>query len=156
MEPIRTYLSSGTLPEDKAEAQKIHHKALWYQIHDGVLFRKSFLGPLLRCVDMEESNYVIREIHEGICGLHAGPRMVVAKTRNTGYYWLEMQMDAVKEIQKCDACQRHAPQTFRPQNHLVPVTSAWPFQKWAIDIMGPFPKAPGRVKFLLVAIDYFC
>ncbi|XP_076890052.1 uncharacterized protein LOC143541014 [Bidens hawaiensis] len=79
MEPIVSYLSSGTLPEDKAEARKIRHKALWYQIHDGVLFRKSFLGPLLRCVDAEESNYVIREIHEGICGLHAGSRMVVAK-----------------------------------------------------------------------------
>ncbi|XP_076904693.1 uncharacterized protein LOC143560236 [Bidens hawaiensis] len=29
------------------------------------------------------------------------------------------------------------------QNNLVPVVSAWPFQKWAIDIMGPFPEAPG-------------
>ncbi|GJW94207.1 reverse transcriptase domain-containing protein [Tanacetum coccineum] len=26
---------------------------------------------------------------------------------------------------------------------------------WGIDIVGPFPKAPGRVKFLIVAIDYF-
>ncbi|XP_076960189.1 uncharacterized protein LOC143636492 [Bidens hawaiensis] len=139
MEPIRAYLSSGILPEDKAEARKIRHKALWYQIHDGVLFRKSFLGPLLRCVDMEESNYVIQEIHEGICGLHAGPRMVVAKIMNAGYYLPGIHMDAVKEVQKCDACQRHAPQTLRSQNHLVPVISAWSFQKWAIDIMGPFP-----------------
>ncbi|XP_076911324.1 uncharacterized protein LOC143569242 [Bidens hawaiensis] len=100
MEPIRTYLSSGILPKDKAEARKIHHKALWYQIYDGVLFRKSFLSPLLRCIDKEESNYVIREIHEGICGLHAGPRMVVAKIMNVGYYWPGMHMDVVKEIQK--------------------------------------------------------
>ncbi|GJW50720.1 reverse transcriptase domain-containing protein [Tanacetum coccineum] len=26
---------------------------------------------------------------------------------------------------------------------------------WGIDIVGPFPEAPGRVKFLIVAIDYF-
>ncbi|XP_076934431.1 uncharacterized protein LOC143600697 [Bidens hawaiensis] len=154
-EPIRPYLSSGILLEDKAEARKIHHKALWYQMHDEVLFGKSFLGPLLRCVDADDANYVVREIHEGICGLHVGPRMVVAKIMNAGYYWPGMHMDALKEIRKCDACQRHAPRTLRPQNDLVPVTAAWPFQKWAIDIMGPFPEAPGRVKFLLVAIDYF-
>ncbi|XP_076895314.1 uncharacterized protein LOC143547895 [Bidens hawaiensis] len=155
MEPIRACLSSIILPEDKAEARKIRHKVLWYQVHDGVLFRKSFLGPLLRCVDKEKSNYVIREIHEGICGLHAGPRMVVAKIMNAVYYWPGMHTDAVKEIRKCDACQRYAPQTWRPKNHLVPITSAWAFQKWAINIMGPFIEAPGRVKFLLIAIDYF-
>ncbi|GKB90406.1 reverse transcriptase domain-containing protein [Tanacetum coccineum] len=27
--------------------------------------------------------------------------------------------------------------------------------RWGIDIVGPFPEAPGRVKFLIVAIDYF-
>ncbi|XP_076936841.1 uncharacterized protein LOC143604159 [Bidens hawaiensis] len=127
MRPIVDYLSSGTLPEDRAEARKIRYKALCNQVHEGVLFRKSFLGLLLRCVDAEESNYVIREIHEGICGLHVGPRMVVAKIMNAGYYWPGMHMDAVKEIRKYDACQRYTPQTLRPQNNLVPVTSAWPF-----------------------------
>ncbi|GJY03263.1 reverse transcriptase domain-containing protein [Tanacetum coccineum] len=31
----------------------------------------------------------------------------------------------------------------------------WPFYKWGIDISGPFPEAQGKVKFLIVAIDYF-
>ncbi|XP_071739393.1 uncharacterized protein [Rutidosis leptorrhynchoides] len=44
------------------------------------------------------------------------------------------------------------------------VSSAWPFCKWAIDIVGPFPKVrvsyvdsayAGNIKFLIVAIDYF-
>ncbi|XP_076933112.1 uncharacterized protein LOC143598903 [Bidens hawaiensis] len=142
MEQIQTYLSSGILPKDKTEAQKVRHKALCYQVHDGTLFRKSFLGVLLRCVDAEDANYAIREIHDGICGLHARHRMVVAKIMNAGYYWPGMHMDALKEIQKCDACQRHASRALRPQNKLIPVTRAWPFQKWAIDIMGPFPEAP--------------
>ncbi|GKD70039.1 reverse transcriptase domain-containing protein [Tanacetum coccineum] len=33
--------------------------------------------------------------------------------------------------------------------------SPWPFYKWGIDIAGPFPEGPGKVKFLKVAIDYF-
>ncbi|XP_076933158.1 uncharacterized protein LOC143598963 [Bidens hawaiensis] len=121
MTPFTDYLSSGVLPDEKAAAQKIRHKALNYQLQDGVLYRRSFLGPLLRCVDAEDASYLIREIHEGICGLHAGPRMVVAKVMNAGYYWLGMHMDAIKEIRKCDSCQRHATNISRPQNELISV-----------------------------------
>ncbi|XP_071708336.1 uncharacterized protein [Rutidosis leptorrhynchoides] len=31
---------------------------------------------------------------------------------------------------------------------MIPVASPWPFYKWAIDIVGPFPTGPGGVKFL--------
>ncbi|GJU92894.1 reverse transcriptase domain-containing protein [Tanacetum coccineum] len=42
-----------------------------------------------------------------------------------------------------------------PQQNLTPITSLWPFYKWGIDIVGPFLEGPGKVKFLIVAIDYF-
>ncbi|XP_076897774.1 uncharacterized protein LOC143551158 [Bidens hawaiensis] len=155
MTPIVANLSFGTQPEENSATQKTRHKALNYELQDGVVYRISILGPLLRCVDAEDASYPIREVHEGICGLHAGPRMLVAKLMNAGYYWPGMHVDAVAEIRKCDSSQRQAPNTLRPTNELVPVTYAWPFQKWAIDIMGPFPEAPGRVKFLIVAFDYF-
>ncbi|GJT63547.1 reverse transcriptase domain-containing protein [Tanacetum coccineum] len=32
--------------------------------------------------------------------------------------------------------------------------SPWSFYKWGIDKAGPFPEGPGKVKFLIVAIDY--
>lgn len=38
---------------------------------------------------------------------------------------------------------------------MTSISSPWPFYQWGIDIVGPFPEAPGRVKFLVVAIDYF-
>ncbi|XP_071739881.1 uncharacterized protein [Rutidosis leptorrhynchoides] len=41
------------------------------------------------------------------------------------------------------------------RNDMIPVNSPWPFHKWAIDIVGPFPAGPGNVKFLIVSIDYF-
>ncbi|XP_076928969.1 uncharacterized protein LOC143593135 [Bidens hawaiensis] len=128
--------------QEKVEAQKIRHKALQYQMKKGILYRRSFLGPLLRCVDADDANYFIREIHEGICGLHAVPRMAVAKITNAGYYSPGMHTNVVKELMKCDSCQRHASNTLIPKNDLIPVSAAWPFQKRAIDIMGPFPEAP--------------
>ncbi|KAJ0454844.1 putative nucleotidyltransferase, Ribonuclease H [Helianthus annuus] len=128
MTPIIAYLQSGVTPESKTEARKLQYKACHYQMGDGILYRKSYLGPLLRCVNPQDATYLIREIHEGICGIHAGPRTVVAKIMNAGYYWPGMHLDAVKELRKCMDCQRHAPKTLRPKNNLVPVTTAWPFQ----------------------------
>ncbi|GJX48810.1 reverse transcriptase domain-containing protein [Tanacetum coccineum] len=31
----------------------------------------------------------------------------------------------------------------------------WPFYKWGINLAGPFLEGPGKVKFLIVAMDYF-
>ncbi|XP_076902320.1 uncharacterized protein LOC143557036 [Bidens hawaiensis] len=98
MTPIMDYLSSRNLPDDKAAVRKIRRKALHYQMQDVILYRRSFLGPRLRCVNAEDANYLIREIHEGICEIHVGPRMVVAKIMNKWYYWPGLHVDVVKEI----------------------------------------------------------
>ncbi|XP_022019209.1 uncharacterized protein LOC110919244 [Helianthus annuus] len=155
MTPIIQYLQEGILPENKAEARKIQNKALFYEMNRGILSRRSFLGPLLRCVDPQDASYLIREIHEGIYGIHAGSRMVVAKIMNAGYYWSGTHVDALKELRKCDGCQRHASKTLRLKNNLIPVSTSWPFQQWGIDMVGPFLEAPGAVKFIIVAVDYF-
>jgi len=42
-----------------------------------------------------------------------------------------------------------------PPKALKNQSSPLPFIWWGIDILGPFPKAAGQVKFLVVAIDYF-
>ncbi|GJZ64140.1 reverse transcriptase domain-containing protein [Tanacetum coccineum] len=60
-----------------------------------------------------------------------------------------------KAARECNDCQIHRPVPRNPQQNLTPITSPWPFYKWGIDIAGPFPEGPGKVKFLIVAIDYF-
>ncbi|XP_021992082.1 uncharacterized protein LOC110888892 [Helianthus annuus] len=62
--------------------------------------RKSYLGPLLRCVSPAEAKYLIQEIHSGIFGIHAGPRAVVAKIHSAGYYRPGMHEDAVDELRR--------------------------------------------------------
>ncbi|XP_076931657.1 uncharacterized protein LOC143596881 [Bidens hawaiensis] len=95
MTPIKAYLSSGALPAGEAEGQKIKHKALNYQLTDGILYRRSFLGPLLRCVDVEDANYLIQEIHEGICGLHAGTKNDSCKDHERREWLKELQVTQV-------------------------------------------------------------
>ncbi|GJT18859.1 reverse transcriptase domain-containing protein [Tanacetum coccineum] len=66
-----------------------------------------------------------------------------------------MHEDTRKLIRACQDCQVHKPVPGSPQQKLSPITSPWPFYKWGINIAGPFSKGPGKVKFLIVAIDYF-
>ena len=63
--------------------------------------------------------------------------------------------DAYHLVLRCEKCQAHAVVTRRPQAELFTIQSLWPFFQWGIDIVGPFLEAPGRVKFLLVAVNYF-
>ncbi|GKE45150.1 reverse transcriptase domain-containing protein [Tanacetum coccineum] len=66
-----------------------------------------------------------------------------------------MHRDAWDMIRTCNDCQIHRPVPRNPQQPLTPITAPCPFYKWGIDIAGPFPEGPGKVKFLIVAMDYF-
>ncbi|GKC00335.1 reverse transcriptase domain-containing protein [Tanacetum coccineum] len=86
MTPIYKYLTKEILPEEKRNARAIHRKAGRYAVTNGILYKRSFLGPWLRYVGPLQANYVLREIHEGSCSMHAGPRFVVEKDLRSGYY----------------------------------------------------------------------
>ena len=66
-----------------------------------------------------------------------------------------MQKEAQEYVRKCDQCQRFAPNIHQPGGVLKPLSSPWPFAQWGLDIVGPFPKALGNKKYLLVGTDYF-
>ncbi|GJS77623.1 reverse transcriptase domain-containing protein [Tanacetum coccineum] len=87
--------------------------------------------------------------------MHVCTRSVVTKALRIGCYWATMYKDARTLIRACQECQVHKPVLRNPQQKLTPITSPWSFYKWIIDIAGPFPEGHGKVKFLIVAIDYF-
>ncbi|XP_074348312.1 uncharacterized protein LOC141687064 [Apium graveolens] len=71
MTHILAYIKEGSLPDEKNEARRIRYKDARYVIYDGVLYRRGFNVPLLKCIDGDECNYILREVHEGICGNHS-------------------------------------------------------------------------------------
>ncbi|XP_027168007.1 uncharacterized protein LOC113767998 [Coffea eugenioides] len=155
MTPLVDFLSSGGLPENKAEARRIQLRAAKYAYAGGTLYRRSYLSPWLKCVTPEEGDYVLREVHEGICAAHVGSRVLAKKCLLLGYYWPSVFRDAADLVQKYRACQVHASLRHQPAREMVPIHSPWPFAQWGIDLLGPFPRAPGRYEHLVVAIDYF-
>ncbi|KAD7117185.1 hypothetical protein E3N88_04453 [Mikania micrantha] len=51
---IVQFLTDGSLPDDKVEARKKQSQALQYELEEGVLYRKSYLGPLLRALHQKK------------------------------------------------------------------------------------------------------
>ncbi|GJX24728.1 hypothetical protein Tco_0231024, partial [Tanacetum coccineum] len=86
MTPIFEYLKNDTLSADVKKARAVRRKSQQFPIVNGILHKKSFLGPWLRCVGPLQANYVLRKIHEGSCSMHAGKRSVVAKALQISYY----------------------------------------------------------------------
>ncbi|GJW49751.1 reverse transcriptase domain-containing protein [Tanacetum coccineum] len=72
-----------------------------------------------------------------------------------GYYWPSMLQDANNEIKSYDACQAYVTVSRLPKDDMISVTSSWPFRKWGMDIVGPLLEAPGKLKYLIVVVDYF-
>nr|GEX25468.1 reverse transcriptase domain-containing protein [Tanacetum cinerariifolium] len=64
------------LGKEVNKSRAVRRKSQRFTVINGVLYKKSFLGPWLRCVGPLQANYVLREIHEGSCSMHAGPGKV--------------------------------------------------------------------------------
>ena len=120
-----------------------------------VLYKRGFSRPYLRCLGIEEVDYVMREVHKRICENHSGSRSLVHKLVRTGYYWPTMQKDVETYIKTCDKCQRFSNIIRQPTEKLTSMTTPWPFAQWGLDIIGPFPTTIRQLKFLIVGIDYF-
>ena len=111
--------------------------------------------PYLRCLQPDEPDYVMRQIHEGVCGNHSGKWSLAQKALRQGYYWSTMLKDSVELIQRCDKCQRFAHVPRQPPEPLTLIVSPWPFAKWGINLIGPLPTVRAQAKFTIVAIDHF-
>ena len=76
----------GTLPRDLKEASKLRARSARFIVHRGTLYKRDFSIPILKCVGKEDANYILREVHEGICCNHIGARTLAGKTLRQGYY----------------------------------------------------------------------
>ena len=153
--PLVSYLKDGMLPDGKDAARKLKVRASRFVLIKEFLYKRGFSRSYLRCLGPEEADYILREVHEGICGNHSGAQSLINKLIQVGYYWPTMQKDAQTYVKACDKCQRFDNIIRQPPEELTPMTAPWTFAQWGLDIMGPFPTVVKQLKFLVVGIDYF-
>ena len=106
--PIISYLKDDVLLDGKEATMKLKVQAAHFVLIKGILYKRGFSRPYLKCLIPEEADYVMQQVHEGICGNHSGSRSLVHKLIRVGYYWSTMQKDATVYVKACDKCQRFA------------------------------------------------
>ena len=100
--PILHYLSSGELLNNRTEANKIRIQAAKFSLVN----ERSLDGSYLKCLIDQQGQYILAEIHEGLCGNHPSCRTLAHKAHTQEYYWPTMGVDAAAYVKKCDCCQR--------------------------------------------------
>ena len=125
--PLKAYLQSGILPNRKDATRRLKVRASRFMLIKDVLYKRGFSRPYLRCLSQNEADYVMKEVHKGICGNHSGARSLVHKLIRAGYYWPTMLKDAQAYVKACDKCQRFSNLIRQPSEELTPMTAPWPF-----------------------------
>ncbi|CAM8999249.1 unnamed protein product [Rhodiola kirilowii] len=155
-QPIIDFLDHQKLPTDPRHKVEIRRRAPRFIHYKGTLYRRSFLGQWLRCLNEEEAVEVMQEAHAGICGAHQSGPKLYDRVKRMGYYWSTVVQDCVDFAKKCNACQFNANFIHQPPEHLHPTVASWPFEAWGLDVVGPInPKASNGHTYILAATDYF-
>lgn len=155
MELLIKCLQQKILPENESDARILQKKAKCFEFYDGTLYKKLYTHSFMKCVTLEEGNYILREIHEGGCGIQRGVRTVINKFLRSGYYWPSLGGDVEILILRCSKFQFFPKVAKSPTSYLTTIQSMLPFDKWGMDHLGLFPPAKGQRKIVIVAIDYF-
>jgi hypothetical protein len=105
---IRHYLQHGSSPRhlDPAKRRALRLKSASFHLINGVLFRQSFDGVLMRCLENDEAEKVLLELHAGEAGGHFGGDTTAHKVLRAGYYWPTLFRDAHALCRKCIICQK--------------------------------------------------
>ncbi|XP_070014644.1 uncharacterized protein [Nicotiana sylvestris] len=86
------YLKNKKLPSDPKESRALRTKVARFTLYeDGMLYRRTFDGPLTSCLGPGDTDYILREVHEGTCGNHSGTESLIHKIIRVGYYWNSME-----------------------------------------------------------------
>lgn len=89
------YLKHGKIPPDPKESRALRAKVARFTLdEDGTLYKRTFDGPFAVCLGPGDTDYVLREIHEGTYGNDSGTDYLIHKIIRAGYYQ--------RFVRKCD------------------------------------------------------
>jgi hypothetical protein len=122
---LLTLQCPSELTPSKASTLKLH--AIKYYIIDVKLYWKDPLGFLLSCLVETETEKVINEFHEGVCGGHHAWRATTYKVLRAGYYWPKLFTDVNTKVLTCIPCQLFTGKQKVQALPLIPVKTKVPF-----------------------------
>jgi hypothetical protein len=153
---IANYLVAGKLPPHLSyrEKKSIIHQSARFSWISGYLFQTGADQEIRRCVREDEVYDILKACHDGPCGGHFADKRTSHKILRMGYYWPSIFKDAKKYVKACDSCQRVGQPNHRDEMPLNPQVVLEPFDRWALDFIGPINPPSNQKVYILVCTDY--
>jgi len=107
-----------------------------------------------RCVCEDKIFDILKACHEEPCCRHFAEHRTGHKVLKIGYYWLTIFKDAKKFVQPCDCCQREGHHGKSNEMPLQPQLVIEPFERWALNFIGPINPSSNQKAYILVATEY--
>jgi hypothetical protein len=153
---VVNYLAVGKFPThlSSRERKLIVQCSAWFTWIGGYIFHTGSDLQIRRCIREDEIHDVLKACHDEPCGRHFADRRTGHKVLQMGYYWPSIFKDAKKYVQACDSCQRMGRPGQADEIPLQPQVVVEPFERWALDFVGPFNPKSNQKYYILVATDY--
>ena len=128
---LKYYLTHGSSLNhlDAHKKRALRLKSAQYQLIDGVLFRQNYDQVLLRCLEKDDVEHILTELHDGPAGGHFSGETTTHKVLRAGYYWPTLFKDAHAHARKCEICQVNAGRERRLAFPLQHITIENPFEQ---------------------------
>lgn len=97
---------------------------------------------------------ILKSTHDEPYGGHFVDRRTAFKILRARYFWPYLFKDAKQYVKRCDSCQRMCQPSQANEIPLCPQVMIKPFEKWAIDFVGPIAPKSLNKRHILVCTNF--
>lgn len=158
MDDMKSFLLGNGYPQglDRTKRRQYRLQSIPCVMIDGILFRRDFNGALLRCINIDQAEKIVKELHDGPDGGHFSTRTTAIKIMRAGYYWPSFVHDCHRYVRKCEKCTFFSGKKNLTALPLHPIQVDQPYAQWGLDFIGPInPQSSAGHKWILATTNYF-
>jgi len=157
-EKLNYLMHHGTCPENlnPRERRALRLKSVEYRLINSILFRVNYDAVLLICLEREDADIFLKELHDGLTGRHFVQKITAHKILRARYYWPTLFKDAHTYARNCKTCQIITVREKRVAIPLQLVVVSKPFEQWGLDIIGEITSSSSKQhRYILISTDSF-
>lgn len=129
--------------------------ARYFSVIVGHLYKMGNDEVLRRYVPKFEQIIILVDSHGGVAGGHYAGRETAQKILRVGLWCPTLHQDSKSYCKACDVCQIIIRSSWRDEMPLNPQVTLQPFEKWAIDFVGPIqPEGKTSTRYIVTTTKY--
>jgi len=126
-----------------------------FSVISGHLYKMGNDEILRRYVPEFERSQILEEAHGGVAGGDYAGRTIAQKFLCLGLWWPTLHQDSKAHSKAYDICQSIGKPLRRDKMPLNPQMTLQPFEKWAIDFVGPIkPHGKTSARYIITTTEY--